>query len=101
MGGKNSGRRPKIVEMHERETAKEVLKLSLHTIVGVLRDESLPVDLRLKAAIPFGQKYFPDKVEINDVNALTHDERLAIGERVAGLVADKLSGFKVVDVQEG
>ena len=71
-GNKNSGRK----SFRHEIAAKNALELSIKTIVGVLRDETLPIELRLKAAIPIASKYFPDKIEVNDVNALTHDDKI-------------------------
>ena len=58
--------------------AKEALKLSLSTIIKVLKDETLDIDLRLKAAIPIASKHFPDKIEFDEVKKLSYDEKMSI-----------------------
>ena len=72
-----------------RSSASDVLKLSLETVLSVLRDKTMPLELRLKAAVPFGMKYFPDKVQIDDLNALTREDKLALANTLSALLARK------------
>ena len=87
MGNANSGRKGYAVEIQ----AKKALDLSFSTIIKVLSDESINVELRLKAAIPLATKYFPEKLDINDVNQLSGDQKFL-------LLSQYLDRFKTVKV---
>ena len=78
-GNKNSGRKG---YRHEIQ-AREAIDLSFRTIIMALSDDTLSLDLKLKAAIPIASKALPDKVEINDVNALTNEQRMKLAEFVS------------------
>lgn len=91
-GNENSGRRGYAHEIQ----AKEAIKLSFSTIIKVLKDETIPVDLRLKAAIPLASKYFPDKIEMNDVNQLSGDQKFILLNNYL----DKFKTVKVIDVNQ-
>ena len=87
-GNKNSGRKSKLTMLSRAETAADVLVLSLQTLHEVMADRSNPADLRVKAAIPIASKYFPDKVEVKDMNALTNAQRIQLAMRFI----EKLTG---------
>lgn len=73
--------------------AKEAVELSFSTIIKVLKDESLSIDLRLKAAIPLASKYFPEKLEINDLNQLSGDQKFILLNNYL----DRFKNVKVID----
>lgn len=85
----NAGRKGYAVEIQ----AKRAVDLSFSTIIKVLEDESLDIELRLKAALPLAAKYFPSKLEVNDINQLT-------GEQKYALLSDYMRNIKSVKVIE-
>lgn len=93
MAGNEKSGRPGYAQQIQ---AKEAVELSFSTIIKVLRDETLPLDLRLKAAIPIAAKYFPQKLEINDLNALTGDQKFILLNNYL----DKFKTVKVIDVDK-
>lgn len=86
-GNSNSGRKGYAIEIQ----AKKAVDLSFSTIIKALQDETLDIDIRLRAAIPLASKYFPEKLEYNDVNQLT-------GEQKFILLNSYLEKFKTVQV---
>lgn len=86
-GNQNSGRRGYEMELK----AKKAIDLSFSTIIKALEDESLDIDLRLKCAIPLATKYFPEKLEIDNVNQLTGDQKFL-------LLSTFLERFKTIPI---
>ena len=78
----------------EQIQAKKALDLSFSTIIKVLSDETLDIDLRLKAAIPLATKYFPEKIEVNDLNQLSGDQKFVL----LNTFFEKFQSVKVIDV---
>ena len=90
-GNENSGRRG---YGHEIQ-AKEAIELSFSTIIKVLKDETIDVELRLKAAIPLASKYFPEKLEINNLNELSGDQKYTL----LNTFFERFNSIKVIDVK--
>lgn len=77
-GNENSGRKSWISELD----SKEVSDLSMKTIKSLLKRDDLTIEQQLKLALPIVLKRMPDKIEFDDVNALTRDEKLQIIESI-------------------
>lgn len=59
----------------ELET-KEVDELAIATIKSLLKRNDLSVDQQIKLTLPLVLKRMPDKVEFEDVNALTYEDKM-------------------------
>ena len=89
-GNKNSGRRGYQQEI----LAKSAIELSFHTVIKALKDENLPIDLRLRVAGPIAAKYIPQKLETENLNELSADQKFALINRyLAGL--ENLRPFQI------
>jgi hypothetical protein len=88
-GNHNSGRKGYRVEIQ----AKKALELSFSTLIKVLEDETLDINLRLKAAIPIATKYFPEKIEVDDINQLTGEQKFILLNKYL----DRFRDVKVID----
>ena len=70
-GNHNSGRKSWINELE----VKEISDLSNRTIKSLLQRNDLTIDQQLKLALPIVLKRMPDKIEIDDVNAISYEEK--------------------------
>ena len=88
MGNKNSGRRSYVEEFK----TKKISQLSHDVLIRILDspDDVIPLADKLKASLPIVLKTMPEQIEIDDVNALTHDEKLQIIESIRLLTRQPL-----------
>lgn len=66
----------------------EVGNLSIRALIKALRDDSITPLEKAKLALPVVQKRMPDKIEIDDKNALPQEEKL----KLVSLVREALIG---------
>ena len=74
-GNANSGRRP---YKEELDGIKDISELSVKTIKALLNKTDLTIDQQLKLALPIVLKRMPDKIEVDDINAISYDDKLSI-----------------------
>ena len=80
--------------VHELEM-KEISELANQRIKSLLKRNDLTIDQQLKLAIPILLKAMPDKIEVDDVNAISYDEKIGL----ISLLRNALTNSKkVIDV---
>lgn len=72
--------------------AKKAMELSLDLAIWAIENEELDIETRLKVVIPLLNKYIPSKLEIDDVNAMTRDDRLKLAKSYLALLASRNAG---------
>lgn len=73
---------------------KEISDLSNQTIKHLLKRTDLTIDQQLKVALPLVLKSMPDKLEVDDVNAISYDEK----KQLIGLLRSALLNQKSFDI---
>lgn len=79
-GNKNSGRKSFVDEFK----SKHISKLSQDILIKILEaDESIiPLTEKLKASLPIVLKTMPDKIELDNINELSYEEKIQIIESI-------------------
>ena len=79
-GNSNSGRKSFVDEFK----SKHISKLSQDVLIRILEADENIISLseKLKASLPIVLKTMPDKIELDDVNQLSHEEKLQIIESI-------------------
>lgn len=79
-GNSNSGRKSFVDEFK----SKKISKLSQDVLIRILEADENVISLteKLKASLPIVLKTMPDKIELDDVNALSYEEKLQIIESI-------------------
>lgn len=80
-----SGRRPRAYEI----SIDKIVNASNHVVYSFITDENQDVAKRAEVAARFSIKHMPEKVELNDKNALTREEKLALVQSVGNLIANR------------
>ena len=99
MGGKGSGRKTSLHDFGAAETAREVLKLSLYTLHRVLSDPNESIENKLKCAVPIANKYFPEKVLVSDVNALTLERKEQMVSAIRAMAEARLNVISITPIK--
>lgn len=84
-GNANSGRKSWIKELE----SKEVDQLAIATIKSLLKRNDLTIDQQIKLSLPLVLKRMPDRVEIDDVNALTYEDKIKMLETLGALMGQR------------
>lgn len=72
------------------------MELSLDLAIWAIENEELDIETRLKVVIPLLNKYIPSKLEIDDVNALSRDDRLKLAKSYLAMLAMR-EGIQIED----
>lgn len=87
MGGKGSGNFSKA----KHSDVERILSKSIYLVEACLDDEEIDIEKRFEIASKFALKHMPEKVELDDKNAIPLDVKTGLLESFTRLINSRMS----------